>query len=170
VSQDRKQGILVAFKGDALDAFVEPASSNESMVPTVGELLGPSMALNGWTGWAEWAAQADKIAPTLVGGSWDRGGPDLGPSGSKGAWARIGVDGATIGDDVPDASFRWDPSVGRRGMVRLTIEQVAKLQSFPTEWRFAGGKTARYRQIANASPPPVARALGLAVRRALEAC
>ena len=170
VPQARRQGILVAFKGDVLDAFVEPRRDAALVAPTVGELLGPSMASNGWTGWSEWAAQADKVAPTLVGGSWDRGGPDLGPSGSKQAWARMGVDGATIGDNVPDSGFAWDPSLGRPGMVRLTIEQVAMLQSFPAEWRFAGGKTAQYRQIANASPPPVARALGLAVRRALEAC
>jgi DNA (cytosine-5)-methyltransferase 1 len=170
VPQDRKQGIMVAFKGDILGAFVEPLPDGAAVVPTVGELLGPSMASNGWTGWAEWAATADEIAPTVVGGSWKRGGPDLGPSGSKKRWARLGVDGATIGDDVPGIDFSWNPALGRHGMVRLTLEQVAMLQSFPAEWRFAGGKTAQYRQIANASPPPVAHALGVAIRQALEAC
>jgi len=34
--------------------------------------------------------------------------------------------------------------------------------------RFSGRKTARYRQIGNAFPPPVAEALGSAIRRALE--
>src|SRR5208283_5683785 len=33
---------------------------------------------------------------------------------------------------------------------------------------FSGRKTARYRQIGNAFPPPVAEAVGTAIRRALE--
>jgi DNA (cytosine-5)-methyltransferase 1 len=43
---------------------------------------------------------------------------------------------------------------------------VALIQSFPSEWEFSGGKTAAYRQVGNAFPPLVARAVGLAIRRA----
>jgi len=53
-------------------------------------------------------------------------------------------------------------------MVRLTVEQAALLQGFPSDWSFAGGKTKRYRQVGNASPPPVGRALGESIRGALE--
>jgi DNA (cytosine-5)-methyltransferase 1 len=35
------------------------------------------------------------------------------------------------------------------------------------EWRFAGRKTARYRQVGNAFPPPVAAAVGRSVLAAL---
>ena len=49
---------------------------------------------------------------------------------------------------------------------------VARLQSFSSEgayqWLFAGRKTAVYRQIGNAFPPPVARALGTQIRLAFE--
>jgi DNA (cytosine-5)-methyltransferase 1 len=47
---------------------------------------------------------------------------------------------------------------------------VARLQGWRDEWdwRFSGRKTARYRQIGNAFPPPVAEAVGAAIRRALE--
>jgi DNA (cytosine-5)-methyltransferase 1 len=169
VPQDRKQGVLVALKGEAMGAFEEPPRSLEPPI-TVGVVLEESMAARGWTGAAEWAAQANRLAPTLVGGSWERGGADLGPSGTKGAWARMGVDGGTVADHVPGADFDWDPNLGRRGMVALTVEQAARLQGFPTDWQFAGRKTARYRQIGDASPPPVGRALGLAVRAALDAC
>jgi len=53
---------------------------------------------------------------------------------------------------------------------RLTCEMVARLQGWQDDWgwRFGGRKTARYRQIGNAFPPPVAEALGSAIRRALE--
>ncbi|WP_371851560.1 DNA cytosine methyltransferase [Rhodococcus koreensis] len=54
-------------------------------------------------------------------------------------------------------------------MVRLTVDQAALLQGFPTSWHFAGRKTARYRQVANAVPPPLARALGTAIAGTLGA-
>lgn len=166
VPQDRKQGILVAFKGDVMDSFEVPPRVLEPPI-TVGDALDESMAARGWSGVAEWAAQANRIAPTLVGGSWERGGADLGPTGSKNAWAKIGVDGATVADQVPGPDFHWDPALGRSGMMALTVEQAACLQGFPADWHFAGRKTARYRQVGHASPPPVGRALGLAIRAAL---
>ncbi|KOY59664.1 5-methylcytosine methyltransferase [Streptomyces sp. XY332] len=168
VPQVRLQGILVAFKGDALDAFVEPAPTVEHH-RTVGEALGPSMRARGWPEAERWARQANEPARTLVGGSWNRGGGDLGPKGTKKAWARMGIDGGTVADDVPDASFVWDPALGRKGMPALTVEQAAILQSFPEAWTFAGRKTARYRQIGHASPPPVGHALGAAIAAALRA-
>ena len=44
---------------------------------------------------------------------------------------------------------------------------VARLQGFPDTWELSGGKTAAYRQVGNAFPPPVARALGTAIAVAL---
>ncbi|MFG2295356.1 DNA cytosine methyltransferase [Streptomyces sp. NPDC048603] len=168
VPQIRLQGILVAFKGDALDAFVEPSPTVKEH-RTVGEALGRSMATRGWADAERWARQADEPARTIVGGSWDRGGGDLGPRGTKTAWERMGVYGGSIADAVPDRSFVWDPGLGREGLVRLTTEQTAILQGFPEDWAFAGRKTARYRQIGHASPPPVGQALGAAIAAALRA-
>ncbi|WP_399925698.1 DUF6339 family protein [Streptomyces kanamyceticus] len=167
VPQDRRQGILVAFRSPvAASAFRVPPPSPEPPM-SVGQALGPSMAARGWPRAAEWAAQATDVAPTLVGGSWDRGGADLGPTGSKRAWARIGVDGGTVANEVPGPDFEWNPSIGRDGMMALTVEQAAMLQGFPKDWAFAGRKTARYRQVGNASPPPVGEALGRAISAAL---
>jgi DNA (cytosine-5)-methyltransferase 1 len=52
---------------------------------------------------------------------------------------------------------------------RLTCEMVARLQGWQDNWgwEFTGRKTARYRQVGNAFPPPVAEAVGGAIRRAL---
>ncbi|MDJ1134501.1 DNA cytosine methyltransferase [Streptomyces iconiensis] len=166
VPQDRKQGILVAFKGDHLDGFAAPAPNAVQPV-TVGAALGASMAARGWPQAAAWTAQADRVAPTLVGGSWNRGGADLGPTGSKRTWARMGVNGGTVADLVPGPDFRLDPTLGAKGLVPLTVGQAARLQGFPIDWEFAGRKTARYRQVGHASPPPVGHALGLAIRTAL---
>ncbi|MEV8014932.1 DUF6339 family protein [Streptomyces sp. NPDC086554] len=167
VPQDRKQGILLAFAStSAAEAFRIPPHSPEPPI-SVGQALGPSMAARGWPRAAEWAAQATDVAPTLVGGSWERGGADLGPTGSKKVWARIGVDGGTVADEAPGPYFKWNPALGREGMMALTVEQAALLQGFPKDWAFAGRKTARYRQVGHASPPPVGEALGRAIHAAL---
>ena len=122
------------------------------------------MAARGWPGAAAWARRADRIAPTIVGGSKKHGGADLGPTRAKRAWAELGVDGIGVADQAPgpDAPPALRP--------RLTCEMVTRLQGWQDEWgwRFSGLKTARYRQIGNAFPPPVAEAVGTAIRRALE--
>jgi DNA (cytosine-5)-methyltransferase 1 len=46
---------------------------------------------------------------------------------------------------------------------------VARLQGFPDSWAFAGKKTAAYRQVGNAFPPPVAQAVADSVRMAITA-
>ena len=59
------------------------------------------------------------------------------------------------------------PSPNFVGMPRLTVEMAAVAQGFPTTWKFQGKKTAAYRQVGNAFPPPVATALGAAIATAL---
>jgi DNA (cytosine-5)-methyltransferase 1 len=53
-------------------------------------------------------------------------------------------------------------------MPRLTVRMVARLQGFPDDWTFEGKKTAAYRQVGNAFPPPVAKAVALNLRKAIE--
>jgi DNA (cytosine-5)-methyltransferase 1 len=167
VPQNRKQGVLVAVEKRPTEAFRPPAPTVRKPM-TVGDALAGSMAARGWQGAARWAAQADQPAPTLVGGSKNRGGADLGPTGAKRKWATMGVNGHTVGDSVPDADFEWDPERGRDHMVKITVEQAALLQGFPADWEVTGRKTARYRQVGHATPPPVGKSLGLAVAEALE--
>lgn len=51
---------------------------------------------------------------------------------------------------------------------RLTPRECATLQDFPPDFQFHGTKTSQYRQIGNAVPPGMARAIGLAIRAVLE--
>lgn len=166
VPQDRRQGILVALRKEWFPAFVAPSPTVSKHVP-VGEALGLSMRSHGWQDADRWAAQATSVAPTLVGGSKNRGGADLGPSGTKQKWASMGVNAHSLGNRVPGPDFHWDPALGRDGMVQITVDQAALLQGFPADWEITGRKTARYRQIGHASPPPVGEALGSAIARAL---
>jgi DNA (cytosine-5)-methyltransferase 1 len=124
---------------------------------TVGQALGDLMGARGWPGAPAWAQRADRIAPTIVGGSKKHGGPDLGPTRARRARADLGVDGLGIAAHAPGPAH----PVGQSP--RLTIAMVARLQGFPDCWEFAGRKTAAYRQVGNAFPPPVASALGTSI-------
>lgn len=160
VPQNRRSSFLVALQEPYFSRFSWPEPDGRP-APSVGQVLGPSMSSRGWPGAEEWAKNADRIAPALVGGSDRRGGADLGPTGSKKAWAALGVNGNSLGDEPPGTDF--PPGE----MPKLTVEQAAQIQSIPEEWTFAGGKTSRYRQIGHAMPPPLAAAVGRAIAAAL---
>ncbi|MCZ2155028.1 MAG: DNA cytosine methyltransferase, partial [Bryobacterales bacterium] len=63
----------------------------------------------------------------------------------------------------------WNEAPGPdfAGMPRLTVRMVARLQGFPDDWKFAGGKTQSYRQVGNAFPPPVACAVAKQIMKCL---
>ena len=117
------------------------------------------MGANGWRGLNRWVAQANKVAPTIVGGSKKHGGPDLGPTRARRAWAELGVDGLGVANEAPSKDFE--------GMPKLTKEMIAAIQGFPPSWDFGKKKTLACRMIGNAFPPPVANAIGRCIRKAL---
>lgn len=131
-----------------------------TLPPTVGELLHDLMQANGWHGADAWSSLACDIAPTLVGGSKKHGGPDLGPTRSRAAWAALGVDGRSLANEAPAPDFVGAP--------RLTVRMCARIQGFPDDWLFAGKKTPAYRQVGNAFPPPVAHAVSQCIANAIE--
>jgi DNA (cytosine-5)-methyltransferase 1 len=161
VPQLRPRFILIAMRSDAYEHFEWPSAVGTR--PTVGEALHDMMAEDGWKGADTWAEKAKGIGPTLVGGSRKHGGPDLGPTRAREAWSKLGVDGRGLADARPPADAPVDY------MPRLTLEMAAAIQGFPTDWKFYGRKTASYRQIGNAFPPPVARAVGTRIRMAIQA-
>jgi DNA (cytosine-5)-methyltransferase 1 len=158
VPQLRPRVLLVAIEKNVASKFSWP--SVQKPPRTVGITIKDLMAARDWKGIEKWLVKANAIAPTIVGGSKKHGGPDLGPTRARKAWAELGVDGIGIADQAPESGFC--------GMPRLTDRMVARLQGFPDEWGFWGGKTARYRQIGNAFPPPVAQAVAEKILTVLE--
>ncbi|MCL4673675.1 MAG: DNA cytosine methyltransferase [Sphingomonadaceae bacterium] len=158
VPQLRPRVVIVAVRKDMVEAFDWPDVQPHNP-PTVGQCLKDLMGENGWLGTDRWVKQANEIAPTLVGGSKKHGGPDLGPTRARRAWASLGVEGKSLANAAPERDFV--------GMPRLTLRMAARLQGFPDDWQFHGTKTTQYRQIGNAFPPPVARAVASNLRIAL---
>jgi DNA (cytosine-5)-methyltransferase 1 len=149
VPQLRPRVMIVALKNSSFDDFKWPVPV--PMKATVGRCLHDLIAVNGWRGADAWRLKANSIAPTIVGGSKKHGGPDLGPTRARKAWALLGVDGIGLANEAPTEDFQ--------GMPRLTVRMVARLQGFPDTWSIWGKKTAAYRQVGNAFPPPVAAAV-----------
>lgn len=151
VPQLRPRAVIIGLRKDLAMTFSYPEGSTGE-APTVGEVLYDLMSANGWEAADEWAHKANRIAPTLVGGSKKHGGPDLGPVRARNAWAALGVDGRGVANEAPYPGFT--------GMPRLTVRMLARLQGFPDDWTFGIRKTAACRMIGNAFPPPVAKAIG----------
>lgn len=161
VSQLRPRFVLIGVLEKYSSKLTWPQPKGTPL--TVGEALFDLMAANGWEGAPAWRDRAAGIGPTLVGGSRKHGGPDLGPTRARAEWANLGVNGKTLANEPPQAGDPFDL------MPSLTLRMAARLQGFPDDWAFYGRKTAAYRQIGNAFPPPVAKALGLALATALGA-
>lgn len=159
VPQFRPRVVIVGIRKDLQKKkFVYP-KAQELPAPTVGEALRDMMGANGWLGLDAWVSRANAVAPTIVGGSKKHGGPDLGPTRARRAWAALGVDGLGIANEAPARDFVGNP--------KLTKEMIALVQGFPREWNFGKKKTAACRMIGNAFPPPVAMAVGNQIRRCL---
>lgn len=163
VPQLRPRFILVALKHEYVEYFSWPEEVDH--ITSVGDALHHLMAVNGWPGADDWARQARDVAPTLVGGSKKHGGPDVGPTRAREAWRKLGVRGSSIADESPSADF---PVNDPECMPRLTVAMGGVVQGFPEDWKWAGRKTAQWRQVGNAFPPAVAQAVGESLVRALE--
>ena len=158
VPQLRPRTLLVAVKIEYADGFEWPDAPRRRP-PTVGRTLRAAMAAGGWEGADAWSLRANRIAPTLVGGSKRHGGPDLGPTRARRAWLELGVDGRGLADAPPPAGYE--------GVPRLTVPMAALLQGFPASWQIVGRKTNAYRQVGNAFPPPVAECVGRSIAKTL---
>ncbi|WP_432587284.1 DNA (cytosine-5-)-methyltransferase [Streptomyces sp. HD1123-B1] len=176
VPQLRPRAILVAMRKEYAEHFEWTEPETRPLL-TMAEALAPSMRKrykdSGDPHWESfykrWLKEARKgtVAPTLVGGSKKHGGADLGPTRAKEAWRKLGVCGMGVANEPEDLKDPGRDLFGERGP-KLTVTQAAIIQGFPTNWKFAGRKTAAYRQVGNAFPPPVAQAVGEQIIAALE--
>lgn len=169
VPQLRPRSVLVAFR-EAVDRerfrWPEPVTPADARV-TVGEALKDLVSASGWRGAGRWASEvATTIGPTLVGGSEKHGGADLGPTRARAQWLRLGVNGIGLADHGVAPGADWPEDMP----FKLNVRMAARIQGFPDTWKIDEvlRKTNAYKTMGNAFPPPVARAMGVAIRDALE--
>ncbi|MFI2758207.1 DNA cytosine methyltransferase [Streptomyces echinatus] len=177
VPQLRPRAILVAMK-PRYARYFEHHKPVENTLVTVGAALHDSMrerydavaddprAEAAFKRWYDKALEG--VAPTVVGGSKKHGGADLGPTRAKRAWADLGVCALGVANEPEDMKDPERDLFAAKGP-KLTVTQAALIQGFPDKWKFAGRKTAAYRQVGNAFPPPVAQAVGNQIYAAFEA-
>lgn len=171
IAQERSRVLIVGVRADLSGAFRMPPGF-PSRRTNIGDVLADLMAENGWEGALEWARERREqptfgrdgevtghgaLASTIV---TRRGKP---PEKESARWGRKCVDIAGLPDRAPSAEDARKPGF----MPALTARMRARLQDFPDDWEFVGGKQAVADQIGNAVPSTMAAAVGLALSSAI---
>ncbi len=125
---------------------------------------------------------APKLSPVNIermkyipaGGSWRDLPFELLPAGMKKAkrsdhtkrYGRLTSDGlaSTI---LTKCDLHWGAYIHPSQNRTLTVREAARFQSFPDRFRFLGSRVEQYRQVGNAVPPLLARAVADAVKKVL---
>lgn len=108
------------------------------------------------------------------GGSWRDIPPDLLPAGMKMArrsdhtkrYGRLHPDGlaSTI---LTKCDLHWGAYIHYNQERSLTVREAARFQSFPDKFRFTGSKGEQFRQVGNAVPPLLAKAVAKSIAEML---
>lgn len=128
---------------------------------------------------AAMATALDRPSPTVTASEY-KSAPNFGSRGAVTGARRAGdrllpalsaaglIDRpATTVDSRGSLSKAGHHESNKTGAVRMTVAQLAALQSFPAGFAFTGNLSSQHRQCGNAVPPLLARALGAAIHRAL---
>ena len=119
---------------------------------------------------AAMATALDRPSPTVTGQNQDLSfGSARSRDPLRAALAAAGLIDrpATTVDSRGSPSKAGHHESNKTGAVRMTVAQLAALQSFPAGFAFTGNLSSQHRQCGNAVPPLLARALGVAIHRAL---
>lgn len=163
LAQGRPRVVFVGFRDhDAMTRFQLPPvfpQWRSSLAGAIGDLV----SVNGWKGFEDWKKVADGACPTIIGGSRKSDKFSFSAGYRHKAWELLGIDSTVIGSEAPSAEHK--------GPFKLTLEMGARIQGFPDGWRFQCDKNKKKQiksQIANAFPPIMAKAVGLAIHAALK--
>lgn len=108
-----------------------------------------------------WRDLPDEVKRAAMGGAYESGG------GKVGFYRRLSYSQPSptlVTSPVQKATMMCHPTHNRP----LSVREYARIQQFPEDWVFTGTSVAKYRQIGNAVPVGLARALGKAVISAAE--
>jgi len=139
LAQTRRRAILIARR----DAPACPPVPTHAAVPGEAGLFGPALA--------PWVTMGSALG-------WG--------AGSRPAWVFERPSTTIVGSFRPDLvapptyrAFGAPPRQQTPGAVAITLAEALTLQGFPPDFPVQGPKTARWLQVGNAVPPPLARAV-----------
>jgi DNA (cytosine-5)-methyltransferase 1 len=104
-----------------------------------------------------WRSLPPEIAEVAMGGAWKSGG------GKVGFFRRLnGAEPSPtlVTSPIQKATMLAHPTEPRP----LSVRDCALIQGFPDGWVFEGNLTSQYKQIGNAVPVPLGRAIGLMLK------
>lgn len=175
VPQTRRRSILVA-RNDGVPVAL-PTPTHSRYYPRDPKRLDPGV--KPWVSMAEalgWG-MTERPYPTIA-SARSTGGPDkekVGGSAARaviyaeqeaGRWAYERPATTVVGSFNPDVisapGYRTAGGHSRQnepGSIRVSMEQAARLQSFPDGMQWAGSKSKKFMQIGNAVPPGLAWAI-----------
>ncbi|MBX4949600.1 DNA (cytosine-5-)-methyltransferase [Rhizobium binae] len=167
IAQSRTRILIVGLNKKYAGAFRLPPAF-PSRRANLGDALVDLMSENGWLGAAKWAREMREHpivdrdgnivaygaqASTLVTSRGKR------RKNAGVAWDGLGFDMSKLSNHAPTN----EQAAAEGFKPELTMRMKARLQNFPDDYAFSGGKGSVSRQIGNAVPPRLAQIAGLAL-------
>lgn len=137
--------------GDAIRDLQNVEQESSLFAPKIQQVLDRIPAGGNWR-----SLPAD-IAEVAMGGAWTSGG------GKVGFFRRLSYaepSPTLLTSPVQKATMLAHPILSRP----LSVHEYARVQGFPDDWTFVGSTTDKYKQIGNAVPIALGRAIGQMLR------
>ena len=110
-----------------------------------------------------------RISFVPQGGNWQDVPADMWPSNRENrhssAYKRLEEDKPSVTIDTGNSHSNYFHPIFNR---IPTVREAARLQSFPDDFVFAGNRSEQYRQVGNAVPPLLAKAIAEAIKEVLD--
>ena len=111
----------------------------------------------------------DRIAYVPQGGNWADVPPELWPTTRNNrhssAYKRLKEDDQSVTIDTGNNHSNYFHPIYNR---LPTVREAARLQSFPDSFVFTGNKSEQYRQVGNAVPPLLAKAIAEVIKKEIQ--
>ncbi|TKA59092.1 Cytosine-specific methyltransferase [Mycoplasmopsis bovis 8790] len=173
VAQKRERLIVIGIRNDIADRvnFSFPKEHDKKLV--LGDILKNVPASEG----AKYSPSKEEIFKLVPpGGYWRDIDQKIAKEYMKSTWFMEG--GRTgilrrLSFNEPSLTILTTPQMKQTERCHpaetrpFTIRECARIQSFPDEWQFCGNTVSQYRQIGNAVPCNLAKAIGINIAKAL---